>query len=232
MWTRESHVCDEGENMKRPLGKIAAAFFVLVLATSAATPAHAQTFKVLYNFKAAPDGANPIADLIMDAAGKLYGTSFAGGAPSRGTWSKPAASDNKTVLHNFPSAPGDGSYPIAALIRDAAGNRYGTTYAGGSLACTALPGFAGCGTVFRLDASGNETVLYSFAGGNDGAGPEAPLIMDTAGNLYGTSPLSGAFWQRNVVKIEPSCPENVVHTLTRNGGAQPFSRLLIGPPGH
>src|SRR5260370_32674415 len=74
MWTRESHVCDEGENMKRPLGKIAAAFFVLVLATSAATPAHAQTFKVLYNFKGAPDGANPIAALIMDAAGNLYGT--------------------------------------------------------------------------------------------------------------------------------------------------------------
>ncbi len=333
--------------MKRPLGKIAAAFFVLVLATSAATPAHAQTFKVLYNFKGAPDGANPIAALIMDAAGNLYGTTlnggsptcspgggpvgcgtvfrldpsgnetvlhsftgppdgiepwagllmdaagnlygttliggsasgfpygtvfkldlvgnetvlhnfpnspgdgkfpeaalamdpagnlygttFFGGASNSGTLFKLDTSDNETVLHNFPSAPGDGSYPIAALIRDAAGNRYGTTYAGGSLACTALPGFAGCGTVFRLDASGNETVLYSFAGGNDGAGPEAPLIMDTAGNLYGTSALGGSFGKGIVFKLDPSGHETVVHTFTGSDGANPFAGLIMDAAGN
>src|SRR5260370_3509408 len=114
MWTRESHVCDEGENMKRPLGKIAAAFFVLVLATSAATPAHAQTFKVLYNFKGAPDGANPIAALIMDAAGNLYGTTLNGGSPTCSPRGRPvgcgtvlglAPSGNEPALHDSTGPP-------------------------------------------------------------------------------------------------------------------------------
>lgn len=120
--------------MKRPLGKIAAAFFVLVLATGAATHAQAPTF---------------------------------------------------TVQHSFTGPPGDGAIPVAGLLRDAAGNLYGGTAVGGaSTNCTggAAGNVAGCGTVFKLDTSGNESVLHSF-NGSDGADSYTVLIMDSAGNL-------------------------------------------------
>src|SRR5260370_38211697 len=103
MWTRESHVCDEGENMKRRLGKIAAAFFVLVLATGAAT--QAQTFTVLYPFTGAPDGAFPFGGLLRDAVtGNLYGTTlFGGGCNSYdcGAVFKLDPAGSETILHRF-----------------------------------------------------------------------------------------------------------------------------------
>jgi len=74
-------------------------------------------------------------------------------------------------------------------VRDAAGNLYGTTLEGGSCTCTGRNQvLVGCGTVFKLDPDGNETVLYTFTGGSDGAFPYAGLVMDPAtGNLYGTA---------------------------------------------
>jgi uncharacterized repeat protein (TIGR03803 family) len=79
------------------------------------------------------------------------------------------------VLHAFTGGT-DGGYPLGSLLRDAAGNLYGTTSDGGVV-----------GTVFKVDTSGKETVLYSFAGGSDGAFPQAGLVRDAAGNLYGTT---------------------------------------------
>jgi uncharacterized repeat protein (TIGR03803 family) len=96
-----------------------------------------------------------------------------------------AAATNETVLHSFVGGS-DGSYPVAGLIADAAGNMYGTSRFGGANSA---------GTVFKLTQSGStwsETVIYSFAGGNDGSSPAAALIMDKAGNLYGTTRLGGA----------------------------------------
>jgi uncharacterized repeat protein (TIGR03803 family) len=88
----------------------------------------------------------------------------------------------ETVLYSFTDGA-DGAGPEAGLIRDSAGNLYGTTaYGGGGTACS-----GGCGTVFKLDTAGHETVLHSFAGGTDGALPEADLTQDSAGNLYGTT---------------------------------------------
>jgi uncharacterized repeat protein (TIGR03803 family) len=72
--------------------------------------------------------------------------------------------------------------PYAGLIQDSAGNFYGTTSGGGA---------ADYGTVFELDTSGNETLLYSFTGGADGAYPHAGLVPDSAGNLYGTTLYGG-----------------------------------------
>jgi uncharacterized repeat protein (TIGR03803 family) len=89
-----------------------------------------------------------------------------------------------TVLHNFNGT--DGSVPTGELVRDAAGNLYGTALFGGVAGC----GF-GCGTVFKLDKAGKETVLYSFSGGNDGGNPVSGLVRDTAGNLYGTTRYGG-----------------------------------------
>jgi len=87
-----------------------------------------------------------------------------------------------------------GTGPSAGLIMDKAGNLYGT--AGG--------GSYGYGTVFKLDTSGNETMLYSFMGPPDGAIPLAGLIMDKAGNLYGTTYGGGdANWLGTVFKLSP-----------------------------
>lgn len=95
------------------------------------------------------------------------------------------------VLHSFTDRP-DGSEPFSRLIRDKAGRLYGTTYLGGT---------AGAGTVFGVDETGTETVLYSFTGGADGGFPLAGLVQDTAGNLYGTT--------RSPMKqfVQEKCPD-------------------------
>src|SRR5207249_2869475 len=89
----------------------------------------------------------------------------------------------------------DGAFPYASLIRDTEGNFYGTTKAGG---------VGGGGTVFKLDTTGNETVLHNFIGSTgDGLTPYAALIQDTAGNLYGTTTGGGVYGKGTVFKIAP-----------------------------
>jgi uncharacterized repeat protein (TIGR03803 family) len=87
------------------------------------------------------------------------------------------------------------------LIRDAAGNLYGTTGKGGGLRACPLQG--GCGTVFKLSPTGTETVLYSFTGGADGSNPSGGLIQDAAGNLLGTTEFGSAFRSGVVFKLRP-----------------------------
>lgn len=101
-----------------------------------------------------------------------------------------AASGRESALHQFAGAS-DGSEPFGALVMDSHGNLYGTTRGGG-----ASSPFCGtnCGTVFELSRSGTgwaKTTLYQFTGGNDGYGPEAGLVLDKAGNLYGTTYFGG-----------------------------------------
>jgi len=139
------------------------------------------TLTTLHSFNGA-DGLNPNAVVVRDAAGNLYGTTFGGGAYGFGTVFKLEPTSALTVLYGFSNSP-DGSGPIAGLIRDVSGNLYGTTYYGGIDTCSPL----GCGTVFKVDANGNETVLYRFTGGLDGSNPFAGLLQDAAGNLYGTT---------------------------------------------
>jgi uncharacterized repeat protein (TIGR03803 family) len=81
------------------------------------------------------------------------------------------------------------------LVRDAAGNLYGTTYYGGDYGC-GFDGY-GCGTVFRLDTTGGEAVLYRFSRVSDGLYPQAGLVRDAAGNLYGTT---RSRWRNQCVK--------------------------------
>lgn len=107
----------------------------------------------------------------------------------------------------------DGAFPRGGLTRDSAGNLYGTTYSGGP---------AGAGVVYKLDTSGNLTVLYSFTGKADGRGPTAGVIRDSAGNLYGTTDYGGvtssisAGWGL-VYKLDTAGHETVLYTFT--GGA-------------
>jgi len=152
--------------------------------------------KVLYRFTGGTDGANPEAGLVRDAAGNLYGTTTYGGGGACqngsftgcGTVFKVDKTGKETVLYRFTGGT-DGANPFAGLVRDSAGNLYGTTYQGGNTGCQSQMG--GCGTVFKVDTTGKEIVLYSFTGGTDGETPFAGLLLDAAGNLYGTTAAGG-----------------------------------------
>jgi uncharacterized repeat protein (TIGR03803 family) len=142
--------------------------------------------KLLYKFTGTPDGFDPLGPVIRDAKGGLYGTTQNGGSAGLGAVFKVDKTGKETIIHSFARGT-DGSDPSGSLIRDVAGNIYGTTFnGGGGGACE-----FGCGTVFKLDASGDETVLHRFQGGTDGANPAGRLLLDPAGNLYGTTEQGG-----------------------------------------
>ncbi len=115
--------------------------------------------------------------LVRDPAGNFFGTTFEF-ASGWGSVFELSTAGVKTVLHNFPHsfAGHDGIYP-QGRVRDAAGNLYGSTQSGG---------LYGPGSVFKINTAGKEKVLYSFTGGADGSGPAGSVILDGAGNLYGT----------------------------------------------
>jgi len=139
------------------------------------------------------DGSYPVAGLITDSSGNLYGTTKQGGKSGAGTVFKIAPDGTESVLHSF-GGTSDGAFPMSSLIKDGKGNLYGTTNGGGA---------HGAGTVFRISAKGKETVLYSFAGGQDGAFPQAPVVRDLAGNLYGTTSSGGKSSEGTVFMIAP-----------------------------
>jgi len=145
-------------------------------------------FSVLHSFSGA-DGIGPyMGHLILDPAGSLYGTTQVGGAFASGVVFKVDPTGKETVLYNFKGGE-DFGHPTMPLVRDAAGNLYGTTYYGGGY--YACGGQAGCGTVFKVDTNGKETVLHRFRSGTDGANPLQGLVVDSAGNLYGTTQWGG-----------------------------------------
>jgi uncharacterized repeat protein (TIGR03803 family) len=170
------------------------------------------TENVLYGFTGGKDGAYPLAGLIFDKAGNLYGTSEHGGNLSYCNGAgcgvvfkltpNPGGSWTEKVLRRFTGGRG-GAYPLAGLIFDHAGNLYGTTYQGGNLSYC---GGAGCGVVFELARNPNggwkETVLHRFAD-HPGALPHAGLILDGAGNLYGTTQGDGTTTFGSVFEITP-----------------------------
>jgi uncharacterized repeat protein (TIGR03803 family) len=127
-----------------------------------------------------------------------------------------------------------GAAPTASLIRDAAGTIYGTTTYGGNFNC--LPPY-GCGVVFKLDGRGKETVLHTFTGGADGAQPQAALIEDTRGNLYGTTAYGGNLscnppYGCGVVFKLKAARETVLHAFTGPpDGANPMAGLIVAPDG-
>src|SRR4029077_11093102 len=130
--------------------------------------------------------AYPVAGLIADKRGNLFGTTYGGGDADLGAVFKLNPRGKETVLYSFKGGS-DGANPFAKLIADASGNLYGTTWAGGGSGCNGN----GCGTVFSVAQDGTEAVLHSFAGGSDGFGPYAGVLADADGNLYGSTLYGG-----------------------------------------
>lgn len=115
----------------------------------------------------------------------------------------------ETVLHSF-TGGADGQYPYSQLVRDTQGNLYGTAAGGGGNGC----GGFGCGVVFKVNAQGQETVLYSFIGGTtDGCYPHGSLFMDAQGNLYGTTDECGTYNFGTVFKMNAQGAETVLHSF-------------------
>jgi len=137
----------------------------------------------------------------------------------------PAAwSQTLTTLHSF-SGGTDGAYPYAGLLKISS-LLYGTTEEGGGTGCVGLQ--QGCGTVFKIDqATGAETVLYSFGGGSDGSYPLGALI-NVGGTLFGTTSEFNESGNGTVFEIDPATGvEAVLHAFSgANDGADPFSGLL------
>jgi uncharacterized repeat protein (TIGR03803 family) len=152
------------------------------------------TYKELYNFAGGADGDLPWQYLVRDTAGNLYGTTLLGGGSNDplcpngqgcGTVFELGHTGQHTVLYSFLNNS-DGSEPDS-LIRDSVGNIYGTTSNGGK-GCVPV---SGCGIVFKVDTTGKKTVLHAFTGGSDGSSPSGGLVLDAAGNLYGTASAGG-----------------------------------------
>jgi uncharacterized repeat protein (TIGR03803 family) len=232
---------------------------------------------ILHSFTGFPgDGANPVAGVVRDCCGNLYGTAENAAAKNRGAVFRIDKDGNEVLLHSFyggdgytptsllgvgdgffygttmggaDSAKGNvfeitstgkitvlfnftsqsqGEFPFdghgGQLLRDSAGNLYGYFYEGGAF---------GAGGVFKLDPSGNETVLHSFTAGADGAGPMGALIMDSLGNLYGTTNGGGDPTCKCgvVFELDTAGNETVLHTFVGSDGAIPEGALLMGAAG-
>ena len=193
------------------------------------------TFSVIYTFQGGNDGVVGIdsGGLVLDGAGKLYGTTEMGGtagfgtvfelSPSNGSWTK-------TTLYSF-AGGNDAADPLTGVTFDHSGNLFGATVGGGVY---------GGGAVFELtnnQGTWTESVIYSFTGGNDGSYPEfgAP-IFDSAGNLYGTAAGGGPDNQGVVYELTPSggsWTESVLYSFTGgNDGGQPFAGLTFSKEGN
>src|ERR1019366_2241805 len=179
------------------------------LAAMGTAPAQTATETVIHGFANFPQGASPYGTPIRDAAGNLYGTTNQGGRANAGVVFQLDASGHQGVLYSF-TGGADGGSPYAGVIRDSAGNLYGTTFRGG-IAGTGAAGL-GAGGVYKVDPAGHETVLYSFTGGADGSGPNAGVIADAAGNLYGTTYNGGANGLGAVYKLDRSSHQTVLYS--------------------
>lgn len=177
----------------------------------------------LYTFTGTSgDGSNPVAGVVEDAKGNLYGTTKFGGTNGYGTVYEVAPSGAEKVLVSF-TGGADGGIPNGGLVIDKAGNLYGTTFNGGS---------AGYGTVYEVSASGTFTTLYSFPDAAHGMYPNAALLRDSAGDLYGTTQYGGASDRGTVFKLDSAGNETVLYSFSGADGAYPESQLAMDSSGN
>jgi len=201
---------------------------------------------VLYSFQAGSDGIYPNSNLVIDAAGNLYGTTLLGGAGDCngngcGTVFQltPPADDGpwtESLVYSFEGGT-DGAFPYGVII-DKSGNLYGATSQGGFADCG---GGFGCGTVFELSSGSGgwtEMILNSFRGGTqDGSNPQSGLTMDSNGNLYGATYFGGSGSLGTIYELSPSngtWTEKILFAFTGNGGNghNPSSTLVFSSQGY
>ena len=198
------------------------------------TPSGTESVVYSFHYNGGEDGNRPYAGVI-DVGGTLYGTTQSGGQYKRrrlcggcGTVFSVTLGGNEKVLHSFGQGM-DGTTPVASLIK-VNGTLYGTTQYGGAYGSHYCTG--GCGTVFSITPSGQETVLHSFGSGTDGKQPKASLI-EVNGTLYGTTQYGGAYRRSycgggcgTVFSITPSGTETVLHSFgSGTDGSNPVAAL-------
>lgn len=189
--------------------------FVLACLLSAALLAQAQHESVIYNFTGGIDGAGPLSVIRDSSSSVFYGTTFVGGCGGEGVVFKASPGGEATVIHCFADL-WDGGVPLAGLVQDSAGALYGTATQGGSYDYY-CPEY-GCGVVFKVnpDPPFDYTILHTFYGGSDGTAPNA-IMIDGAGNLFGTTFAGGTHGWGNVFKIDSARRFTVLYSFT--GGA-------------
>jgi uncharacterized repeat protein (TIGR03803 family) len=198
------------------------------------TPAGAES--VVYFFTGAGDGGSPN-DLLQGSDGNFYGAAALGGVVNSSCGSQGCGvvfrlspSGTLTTLYAFTGGAADGA-EAAYVIQGTDGNLYGDTVYGGQ---------SDNGTVFELTLSGTETILHSFAGGDDGAIPFAPLTEGSDGNLYGTTQYGGTYGNGVIFSIQlgpiPAGTSNeaVLHAFVGNTseGANPATAMTQGTDGN
>ena len=184
------------------------------------------TEKVIYSFLENPEvGYYPEVGVVRDSKGNLYGTTLHGGTSNMGAVYKVTPAGTATILHSFTANGEDGFHPAAGVILDSKDNLYGTTTLGGAV---------GAGTVFKLSRTETETILHSFTGGADGIFPQAALILDKNGNLYGTTEYGGSFDLGTVFELTPTGMETVLHSFANDGtdGIYPLAGVAIDTAGN
>lgn len=179
------------------------------------------TETVLHIFKGGADGASPVAGLVMDRKGNLYGTTLWGGGYGNVFRVTPDGKIKALYLFCSENNCTDGKEPYAGVIRDSSENLYGTTAFGGAY---------GYGTVYKVAPDGTESVLYSFGGGSDGSSPQMPVIMDRSRNFFGTTSEGGTTGNGTVFELASNGSEKVLYSFcSQNGctdGALPASGLI------
>jgi len=197
----------------------------------------------LYTFQAGNDGAYPVAGVTIGPDGALYGSTYGGGGsgcsfgcgtvfrltPPPSACLTAICPWNETVLYRFLGGT-NGQAPQSGVTFDQAGNLYGTT---------PLGGLSGNGTVYELVHSNGmwtESLLYGFAGGNDGGSPQAGVTFDSAGNLYGTTPAGGQYGLGTIYQLVSSgsgWTESVIYNLTGAAdGVRPLGGVIFDTSGN
>jgi uncharacterized repeat protein (TIGR03803 family) len=205
------------------------------------------TEKVILGFGAIEDGGIPVAGVILDSQGDLFGTTMAGYGAAGTVFELVPGKDGKfkeKVLHRFTGGK-DGEFPTGGLLWDEAGNLYGTA-TGGGVTTGSICQFGGCGTVFRFTPTANGWrfgVLYRFAGSQDGMDPGGTLAFD-GGNLYGTTEEGGGsgcdngFGCGTVFELSPAAKglwsEMVLHRFVpgNQDGLNPHGAVLVDTQGN
>jgi uncharacterized repeat protein (TIGR03803 family) len=197
------------------------------------------TKTVLYSF-AGSDGNGPLAGLVFDSQGNLYGTTGRGGSADKGVVFELSPTGQgawkQTVIHSFAGGTTDGAEPSADLIFDSAGNLYSTARNGGSGNCK-----NGCGIVFELSPSSGgpwtETILHNFSGNPDGTNPFGGLIFDKSGNLWGTTQSGGSKNDGVIFELtlaNGTWTESIAHEFRGwpKDGAKSYANLILNSKGN